>query len=59
MILYTNIEEKTRSQGGNVMSLKKEIREEIKEKILRLIQKKESPYLVLNYYKISRQTVYK
>lgn len=41
------------------MSLKKEIREEIKEKILRLIQKKESPYLVLNYYKISRQTVYK
>ena len=51
MILYTNIEEKTRSQGGNVMSLKKEIREEIKEKILRLIQKKESPYLVLNYYK--------
>ena len=41
------------------MSLKKEIREEIKEKILRLIQSKKSPYLVLDYYKISRQTVYK
>lgn len=41
------------------MSLKMELRNEIKTKILLLIKDNKSPFLVLDYYKISKQTIYK
>lgn len=41
------------------MSLKKEIRETIKEHLIQLINDKKNPYLVIDFYKISRQTISK
>lgn len=41
------------------MSLKKEIRESIKENLIQLIRDNKSPYLILEFYKISRQTIAK
>lgn len=41
------------------MSLKKEIRDSIKENLIQLIRDNKNPYSILEFYKISRQTISK
>lgn len=56
--MFTMYYYKVKERGGT-MSLKKDLRDEIKTKMLLLIKNNQSPFLVLDYYKISKQTIYK